>query len=128
LNKLQSIQLKKKFFTKSRKDFSFFSRDYASTLVQYLTDFIHRSKPLIDLNAEFDKVAAEFEVKWKAGQFIGWPKDLPSAQSSSQIDLWKFSTVEDLIRETDLTRLKNALKALGESEEDSFFVSHLCKF
>ena len=74
-----------------------------------------RSKPLIDLPAEMSKAVAEFQGKWKAGQFPGWPKELASAQTAGlQFNVFEFKSVEDLMQKTDLNRLKNALKALGK--------------
>ncbi|PAA64248.1 hypothetical protein BOX15_Mlig005015g3, partial [Macrostomum lignano] len=89
-------------------------RQYAQQLLAYLSDFCGRSRPLIDLDAEFSSAEAALERQWPTGEFPGWPKEAASAMahSGAHLDLAAFSRWEELAS-LGLDRLKSALTALG---------------
>ena len=43
-------------------------REYLNALKDYLVGFLHRTRPLLDMEEEFLKTDAEFEKKWEEGQ------------------------------------------------------------
>lgn len=46
---------------------------YLEMLMEYLQDYTDRVKPLLDQNELYGKILGEFEKKWEAGTFPGWP-------------------------------------------------------
>jgi len=86
---------------------------YITVLLEYLYDFHQRIKPLHNLEAEISDVAGEFDLKFTAGSFPGWPKEAGSAlaHSGAHLDLSAFSSPEELMS-LGLDRLKRALQAL----------------
>lgn len=97
---------------KERKNMEY--KRYLETLIAYLTDFITRVRPLIDLDAELEQVDIDFKRQWEGGQFPGWPKEQESAMAhtGAHLDLSAFSSWEELAS-LGLDRLKSALMALG---------------
>lgn len=105
-------------------------RRYLGTMADYLFEFTRKVKPLLDLSAEMEFVRKDFDARFNAGDFPGWPtrldEDDPPAdqrrrqppsggQSGGQqqkLDLSGFSSAEELAS-LGLDRLKAALTALG---------------
>lgn len=85
-----------------------------TALLDYLTDFVRRTKPLLDLKAEMETASKEFQHKWSIGAFPGWPKTQPStkAASANQLDIWQYKSPEDLMS-AGLEKLKTALVVRG---------------
>lgn len=97
---------------KERKNMEY--KKYITALIDYLSDYITRIKPLLDLEAEVEQVNKEFKQQWGNGSFPGWPKDQESAlaNTGAHLDLSAFSSWEELAS-LGLDRLKSALVALG---------------
>lgn len=97
---------------KERKNMEY--KRYLETLITYLSNFMSRVRPLVDLDAEMDQVHVDFEQQWQNGQFPGWPKEQESAMAhtGAHLDLSAFSSWEELAS-LGLDRLKSALMALG---------------
>lgn len=97
---------------KERKNMEY--KRYLETLIAYLSGFVTRVRPLIDLDAETQQVQRDFEQQWQSGQFPGWPKEQESAMAhtGAHLDLSAFSSWEELAS-LGLDRLKSALMALG---------------
>ncbi|VDK67823.1 unnamed protein product [Onchocerca ochengi] len=89
-------------------------REYLSTLKEYFITFLARTRPLLSVNEEFEKVDAEFDKKWEEGTIPGWSRDQHGAlaHSGAYLDLSSFETATDL-EALGLDRLKSALVALG---------------
>eukprot|EP00112_Aurelia_sp_Birch-Aquarium-sp1_P016144 Seg3634.2 transcript_id=Seg3634.2/GoldUCD/mRNA.D3Y31 product="Splicing factor 3A subunit 3" protein_id=Seg3634.2/GoldUCD/D3Y31 len=89
-------------------------RKYLEKLLDYMYAYISRSKPLLNVEQELDQVVLDFDEKWDAGNFPGWPKESGSAlaHSGAHLDLSAFSSAEELMS-LGLDRLKSALQALG---------------
>ena len=89
-------------------------RKYLEKLLEYMYNYILRSKPLLNVEQELDQVVLDFDEKWDAGTFPGWPKESGSAlaHSGAHLDLSAFSSAEELMS-LGLDRLKSALQALG---------------
>merc|ERR1712088_343717 len=89
-------------------------RAYLGMLLDYLYDFTKRVQPLLDINKELEDVRVEFEPKFNAGEFQGWPKETGGAltHTGAHLDLSAFSSPEELAS-LGLDRLKSALMALG---------------
>lgn len=87
---------------------------YVIMLLNYLSDYITRIKPLLDLDQELSNVQKDFISQWEAGSFPGWPKETGSVLSNvgAHLDLSAFSSPEELAS-LGLDRLKSALMALG---------------
>ncbi|KAJ8026577.1 Splicing factor 3A subunit 3 [Holothuria leucospilota] len=87
---------------------------YLEMLLNYLSNYTSRVKPLLDQKEEMEKVKQSFEAQWDAGTFPGWPKEAASAmaQGGAHLDLSAFSSSEELAS-LGLDRLKSALMALG---------------
>jgi len=99
---------------KSRKSAADY-RSYLNELLEYLHDFTQRIRPLMDISEEMGHVAKDFEAKFEAGEFPGWPKERPGgalAHTGAHLDLSAFSSPEELAS-LGLDRLKSALMALG---------------
>lgn len=97
---------------KERKNMEY--KRYLETLIAYLSGFVTRVRPLIDLDTEIQQVQRDFEQQWQSGQFVGWPKEQESAMAhtGAHLDLSAFSSWEELAS-LGLDRLKSALMALG---------------
>lgn len=97
---------------KERKNMEY--KKYLESLIDYLYNFISRIKPLLDIEAEMEKVNKDFEKQWANGTFPGWPKETESvlANTGAHLDLSAFSSWEELAS-LGLDRLKSALMALG---------------
>lgn len=97
---------------KDRKNAAY--RDYLLELLEYLEDYVHRIKPLFDVNEEMEIVKTDFESQWTDGSFPGWPKEATGAlaHTGAHLDLSAFSSSEELAS-LGLDRLKSALMALG---------------
>ncbi|OZC06653.1 splicing factor 3A subunit 3 family protein [Onchocerca flexuosa] len=89
-------------------------REYLNALKEYFVTFLARTRPLLSMNEEFEKVDAEFDKKWEEGTIPGWSRDQHSAlaHSGAYLDLSSFETATDL-EALGLDRLKSALVALG---------------
>jgi len=89
-------------------------RSYVTELLQYLYEFTQRIRPLMDISEELEKVKTEFDLKFDAGEFPGWPKETGGAlaHTGAHLDLSAFSSPEELAS-LGLDRLKSALMALG---------------
>lgn len=97
---------------KDRKNYEY--RKYIEMLLDYLQGYSTRVKPLLDLSDEMQATSEEFDKKWDAGQFPGWPKETSGAlaHTGAHLDLSAFSSAEELAS-LGLDRLKSALMALG---------------
>ncbi|CAG0882097.1 unnamed protein product [Cyprideis torosa] len=99
---------------KERKNYEY--KAYLETLLEYLSGYLVRVKPLYDFDSEMENLLADFEKQWSATTFPGWTKDTtgPGALSHSgaHLDLSAFSTWEELAS-LGLDRLKSALISLG---------------
>jgi len=84
--------------------------------LEYLTDYLTRIRPLLDLNEEVKKAVLDFEKKWAEGTFPGWPKQEQIPKSAmaqaGYLDLSPYNTVGELMT-LGLDRLKSALSSLG---------------
>ena len=58
-------------------------KNYLTTLLDYLYNFITRTKPLLHIEQELKDTMEEFEVKYDAGNLPGWPKETGSALAHS---------------------------------------------
>ncbi|XP_027103575.1 splicing factor SF3a60 homolog [Coffea arabica] len=94
-------------------------REYLQKLLEYLVYFFERTEPLQDLGRIFSKVTTEFEEQWTSGNVEGWENESQenghAPDEHPVIDLGKYSTVEELIRDSEVgpEKLKKALAALG---------------
>lgn len=75
-------------------------RDYLVELREYLTGFLHRTKPLLDVEAQLSKARETFATDWEAGSAPGWA-DRGSTQvtaeaAAGKLDVDAFDTVEEL--------------------------------
>lgn len=97
---------------KERKNMDY--KRYVDALIEYLCGFVGRTRPLLDLDAEMERVRGKFQRQWEAGQFPGWPKEHGSAMvhDGAHLDLSAFANVGELAT-LGLDRLKSALMALG---------------
>lgn len=48
-------------------------RKYLLTLIEYLSWFVQRIKPLLDLDALLDDEVQKTALEWEAGNCPGWP-------------------------------------------------------
>ena len=48
-------------------------RNYLQCLVDYLTDYVARVKPVMDIDALFSEIEQDFERDFASGTFPGWP-------------------------------------------------------
>lgn len=89
-------------------------KEYLNALLDYLTDYCGRVKPLLDLDKEFRSAEEEFKIQFESGTFPGWPKETGSAltHSAGQLDLSGFSSPAELAS-LGLDRLKSALQSLS---------------
>ncbi|XP_068977944.1 splicing factor 3A subunit 3 [Bombus flavifrons] len=87
---------------------------YVESLLEYLTDYLSRVRPLLDISAELEEANNEFETQWENNTFPGWPKETGSALThvGAHLELSAFSSWEELAS-LGLDRLKSALMALG---------------
>ena len=58
-------------------------KNYLQTLLDYLYNFITRTKPLMNLEKELTETMEDFELKYEAGNLPGWPKETGSALAHS---------------------------------------------
>lgn len=88
--------------------------NYVSNLLDYLYGFIQRAKPILNVDKELEDALKDFESKYDAGTFPGWPKETGSAltHAGAHLDLSAFSSSEELMS-LGLDRLKSALQALS---------------
>ncbi|VDN08022.1 unnamed protein product [Thelazia callipaeda] len=88
-------------------------RGYLNALKEYLISFLARTRPLLDVDEEFENVGFEFDKKWEEGTVPGWNKDQHTVlvDSAAHLDLSSFETAADL-ETLGLDRLKSALIAL----------------
>jgi len=91
-----------------------FYKDYINSLLDYLTSYVNRLKPLLDLDEPFIKLQDTFNVKWESGEFVGWGKEAGSAMAhtGAHLDLSPFTSPDELLS-LGLDRLKSALMALN---------------
>ncbi|XP_050293510.1 splicing factor 3A subunit 3 [Anthonomus grandis grandis] len=89
-------------------------RKYLLTLIEYLTWFVQRIKPLMDVDAVLNDESFKAIFEFDAGTAPGWPKETGSALANvgAHLDLSAFSSWEELAS-LGLDRLKSALMALG---------------
>lgn len=45
-------------------------REYLGSLKEYLITFLARTRPLLDVNEEFEKADTEFNKKWEEGLLV----------------------------------------------------------
>ncbi|RZF41487.1 hypothetical protein LSTR_LSTR000201 [Laodelphax striatellus] len=97
---------------KERKNSEY--RKYLEMLLEYLESYVHRIKPLLDINQEMESIQKVFQEQWDAGTFPGWPKETGSVLTNigAHLDLSAFSSWEELAS-LGLDRLKSALMALN---------------
>ena len=58
-------------------------KKYLEVLHNYLYYYIQRTQPLLNVENELQEVMAEFEKRFEAGTFPGWPKEAGSALAHS---------------------------------------------
>ncbi|XP_030755710.1 splicing factor 3A subunit 3 [Sitophilus oryzae] len=89
-------------------------RKYLLCLIEYLSWFVQRIKPLTDLDAILEEEVNNTLPQWENGNCPGWPKETGSALANvgAHLDLSAFSSWEELAS-LGLDRLKSALLALG---------------
>ncbi|KYN15718.1 Splicing factor 3A subunit 3 [Trachymyrmex cornetzi] len=87
---------------------------YAESLLGYLTDYLNRVRPLLDISTEIEEANKDFQIQWEKNTFPGWPKETGSALAhvGAHLELSAFSSWEELAS-LGLDRLKSALMALG---------------
>ncbi|KYM78567.1 PREDICTED: splicing factor 3A subunit 3 [Atta cephalotes] len=87
---------------------------YVETLLGYLTDYLNRVRPLLDISTEIEEANKDFQIQWEKNTFPGWPKETGSALAhvGAHLELSAFSSWEELAS-LGLDRLKSALMALG---------------
>lgn len=89
-------------------------KHYLEAVLDYLTDFCSKVKPLLNISDHLQKAVADMEEAWENGTFTGWPKEASSAlaHSGAALDLSHVNSWEEL-SSLGLDRLKSALMALG---------------
>nr|CAI5832704.1 unnamed protein product [Callosobruchus analis] len=89
-------------------------RKYLLALIEYLSWFVQRIRPLMDLDSDLNDVVEQVLANWDSGTVPGWPKETGSALANvgAHLDLSAFSSWEELAS-LGLDRLKSALMALG---------------
>ncbi|PVD28299.1 hypothetical protein C0Q70_10886 [Pomacea canaliculata] len=89
-------------------------REYLVFLLDYLSQYLSKVKPLLDQNETMEQVQTQFELDWADGVVPGWPKEATGAltHAGAHLDLSAFSSWEELAS-LGLDRLKSALMALG---------------
>jgi len=92
-------------------------KNYVGGLQKYLSGFLKRIQPLIDIEkSEVPEWRRDFEKRWSEGSVSGWKrKEAPASSSSSSsaaLRLGMFNTVQEL-EALGGERLKEALEALG---------------
>ncbi|KAL8599099.1 Splicing factor 3A subunit 3 [Nucella lapillus] len=97
---------------KDRKNTAY--KEYVLFLLDYLSQYLSKVKPLQDQNEMVEVVQAQFESDWMEGVVPGWPKEATGAltHAGAHLDLSAFSSWEELAS-LGLDRLKSALMALG---------------
>ncbi|KAF0989549.1 hypothetical protein HZS_5042 [Henneguya salminicola] len=112
---------------------------YIYSLKQYLLSFIHRSKPLLDIESEISDSLRIFDEQWSCGDFLGWNTVLlntilqcnPSNPQIYQLpDFKNYDSSKDL-ESLGSDQLKNILQSLGLkcggtlfADTDFFFTLH----
>ncbi|KII65547.1 Splicing factor 3A subunit 3 [Thelohanellus kitauei] len=94
---------------------------FLALLCDYLTNFIGRAKPLLDIESEIGECNKAFENQWTCGDFPGWPSHLLNTiiqQSASKPDIHQLVNFEDLntpekLESLGLDQLKNILQTYG---------------
>ncbi|CAJ0917299.1 unnamed protein product, partial [Mesorhabditis belari] len=92
-------------------------KDYVETMKNYLVNFLNRTKPMMDVKDQMDKVAADVERLWEKGGVPGWKEQahqgaMAPGPAPASIDLSGVKSAEEL-ESYGLERLKGALKVLG---------------
>ncbi|XP_022919340.1 splicing factor 3A subunit 3 [Onthophagus taurus] len=89
-------------------------RKYLIMLIEYLSWFVQRIKPLLDVETVTLSGIDSVELNWDSGTVPGWPKEAGSALTNvgAHLELSAFSSWEELAS-LGLDRLKSALMALG---------------
>ncbi|KAB0802975.1 hypothetical protein PPYR_05161 [Photinus pyralis] len=89
-------------------------RRYLVMLIEYLSWFVQRVKPLMDLEADLQTEVDAVINQWDSGTVPGWPKETGSALANvgAHLELSAFNSWEELAS-LGLDRLKSALLALG---------------
>lgn len=88
-------------------------KKYLMSLQDYLVGFLHRINPLMNFDAETERILEDLEEKWAVGTFPGWARDPTSAMKSGNVlDLVPFDSAEELAS-LGLDRLKTALQSLN---------------
>ena len=87
---------------------------YLESLLDYLSEFCGKVKPLLNLEDQLERAVIEMNDKWESGTFPGWAKEAGSAlaHSGAVLDLSGFNSWEELAS-LGLDRLKSALMASG---------------
>ncbi|KAH8993889.1 hypothetical protein EDB86DRAFT_2928274 [Lactarius hatsudake] len=68
-----------------------FSRDYETyigALHTYLTSFIRRTQPLLDIDSKQAAIVEEFGIKWDAGELEGWIDEGKAPPDDSGEGIW----------------------------------------
>ncbi|KAK7503215.1 hypothetical protein BaRGS_00005480 [Batillaria attramentaria] len=97
---------------KDRKNTAY--KEYVLFLLDYLSQYLAKVKPLLDQQQTVELVQVQFEGDWMEGSVPGWPKEATGAltHAGAHLDLSAFSSWEELAS-LGLDRLKSALMALG---------------
>ena len=73
-----------------------FLYSYVNSLLDYLTSYCQRLKPLLDLDEAFDELRKTFDTQWESAAVPGWGKEAGSAMAhtGAHLDLSAFSSPE----------------------------------
>jgi splicing factor 3A subunit 3 len=88
---------------------------YVQELSNYLTNFFHRTQPLVDMGASVQEWRDAFEEKWSRGAIDGWKSSSSSGNAdggaqAQALRLGMYHAVEEL-EALGMARLKEALLA-----------------
>jgi len=88
---------------------------YIGALHTYLTSFMRRTQPLVDIDSKETAAIEEFEKKWEANELEGWTDASPKAQADgSEEGIWctacKYSIVSLRVLFYPFARPKDVLQ------------------
>lgn len=88
-------------------------KEYINSLKDYLVSFMHRTRPLHDLETTFEEINKAVLASFDNGTLPGWEDDKnKSGPQAAAVDLSPYNSAEEL-EGLGLERLKGALMALG---------------
>jgi splicing factor 3A subunit 3 len=62
---------------------------YTGALHTYLTSFIRRTQPLLDVDSKHAATVEEFDIKWDAGELEGWTEEDQKAPPDGSVEgIW----------------------------------------